>query len=727
MADASGIAFRGVNDIDIPTPPSGKFFVYIHTSGEARYKDDVGVIHTFPSIASFNGRTGAITPIQADYDSFFLTLAEGNANYQPVDATLTALASLTIAANSLTIGTASDSFSQTTFATNTFPARASSGNLVAKTIADAGLAFIAAASTAAETALLDVASSSLKGLMSASDKSRNDNWFNKAYYNVLDNGISTSNTGAQNVTAWDALLATSVDNATIFFPPSTGFYDFASVCAIPSGKHIRVMGGGNQKSIIRITSQTANIFTVGDWNSEFIGLKFISSVTRTAGAAINSGNNVGINVFDCDFNAMFNGIVYQGGVNAGNLALVRNCHFTDTINFSIQIDGANANSIITECTADCTSPAVAHLEVNACGSLLISNTDFIRATNNMRLNPDSGIKGVFSVYCVNVFFDTASGSSVKLMGGATGTNIQRIKFSNCWFSGSVTGCEFSSVTSTNKPTAIDFSNCDIYSNSAFGVLATEVQDFSMSNCRVAGNTTAGVRTNAVAGSVTKFTIQNNTIAPTAGIGANGIGIDIVAGTYGSYIVKGNNVNGNTSNLNIIDAGSVATTDLKQIIDNTGALLQGTIINGRGGVTSGTNETLLFNARIPANAVQAGQMFRFSCWGQTSGAGTLIFRTRVGANGTVADAGVLSLTTTTVAQATNAWQKYEGIVTVVSIGGAGTAVGAGFVQAGALILGQAAAAEVVGTIVTTAPWFIDITCACAVAGTFTVRDGVIESL
>jgi hypothetical protein len=61
------------------------------------------------------------------------------------DATLDAFAALTIAANSLTIGTGADAFSQTTFAANTFPARGSIGNLVAKTITDSALTAIAIA------------------------------------------------------------------------------------------------------------------------------------------------------------------------------------------------------------------------------------------------------------------------------------------------------------------------------------------------------------------------------------------------------------------------------------------------------------------------------------------------------------------------------------------------------------------------------------------------------
>jgi hypothetical protein len=70
-----------------------------------------------------------------------LGLAIGT-NVQAYDATLAALAAANWAANSLPIGTGSDTLSQTAFAANTFPARASSGNLVAKTISDFGLSLV---------------------------------------------------------------------------------------------------------------------------------------------------------------------------------------------------------------------------------------------------------------------------------------------------------------------------------------------------------------------------------------------------------------------------------------------------------------------------------------------------------------------------------------------------------------------------------------------------------
>ena len=135
-------------------------------------------------------------------------------------------------------------------------------------------------------------------------------------------------------------------------------------------------------------------------------------------------------------------------------------------------------------------------------------------------------------------------------------------------------------------------------------------------------------------------------------------------------------------------------------------------------------------RVFPNSVSVGQTFRFFCYGQTSGTtGTLIFRVRAGAAGTVAgDTAVIVLMNTTVAQTpANDWQKFEGYVTVTALGPTATVAGAGWVVAKITTVGMAAAAETIGNVPTTAPWFIDVTCAMAVAGTFTVRHGGIEAL
>lgn len=758
------------------TPPTGYKALYFDTTaGQWRYLDETGASFTFNSavttvsVTTANGFAGSVanatttpaitvsttvtgilsgngTAVSAasTVGSGAIVLATSPSLSTPALGTPTALVgtNITGTASGLTAGTVTTNANLTGPITSSGNATAVTTNAITNTMLaqiashsykgnNTGSTANAADITSTQlTADLNVATTSLQGMMSSTDKSRNDNWFNKAFYNVLDNGISTANSASTNVTAWNALTAAAVDNATIFFPPSSTAYSFDSALTIPSGKHFRVQGGGRGKSIIQTTSGTANIFTPGDWYNEFVGLKFTSSVTRTAGAAILSGNNVGINAYDCEFVGMFNAVDYSGGASAGNIAFVFDCVFTNTVNFSIRFDGTNANAFISNCTADGAPAAVAHVEINACGSLLISDSDFIRATNNLRLNPDSGTKGVFSVYCVNVFFDTAAASSVKFMGGAAGTNVQRVKFVNCWFSGSVTGCEFAANSSTNKATAIDFIGCDIFSNSANGVLVTEVQDFAMSNCRIAGNTTAGVNILATAGSVTKFNIQNCTVGPTAGPGANGIGINIQAGTYGSYNVTGNNVAGNTSNNNIIDLGTVATTDLKNVEDNLGHLLKGAIATLSAPLSVPvTTETLVLAARVPANSVLVGQAFRVRAIAVTAGANVPTWNCKVGTNGTTADTPACTIVST--ASLANGRVGVEFHIVIRSLGAPGTLYADGLAHSGAGVNAVVWSEKAVGAAATTnvttsGVWFITLTMSQTVNSSL-VQIASIESL
>lgn len=89
-------------------------------------------------VAVADGGTGASTAAAARTN---LGLVIGT-DVQAFDATLTALAAADWAANALPIGSGANTLSQTAFAANTFPARSSSGNLVAKTITDFGLSLI---------------------------------------------------------------------------------------------------------------------------------------------------------------------------------------------------------------------------------------------------------------------------------------------------------------------------------------------------------------------------------------------------------------------------------------------------------------------------------------------------------------------------------------------------------------------------------------------------------
>jgi hypothetical protein len=114
------------------------------TNGDTTHAPSADIV--FDTIAGLSGvydPIGAAATAEANANAYTDTEIAGLSSvYQPLDATLTALAGQNWAANALPIGTGADTVSQVAFAANTFPARASTGDLVAKTITDGALSAV---------------------------------------------------------------------------------------------------------------------------------------------------------------------------------------------------------------------------------------------------------------------------------------------------------------------------------------------------------------------------------------------------------------------------------------------------------------------------------------------------------------------------------------------------------------------------------------------------------
>ena len=335
--------------------------------------------------------------------------------------------------------------------------------------------------------------------------------------------------------------------------------------------------------VFNYTSRTSTTITgtAASTGGGFSGIPFGGAAVagtayfRTGGYFINAGTNTDIFITGCDFSGGYNGTLLNG-----TLCSIRDSQFSNMINFDMQFNGTNVNSIIDNVTCDGSPPAVSHIEVNQCGSLLITDCDIIRANTNLRLNPTSP-NGCFGVYSVNTYYDTAtastgianSGNGVLLQG--TG-NIQRIKFTNCWMSSASHDGLWSNSTASTLPTDVQLIGCNIYSNGANGVDWAAGQDLMVNNSQIAGNVTAGINLAAAAGSVTKALLFNNRIGPAGGIGANGTGIIAAAGAYGAVQIRGNDAIGNTTASFTLGAITVANAAQYAVTDNPGYNPHGTV-------------------------------------------------------------------------------------------------------------------------------------------------------
>jgi hypothetical protein len=142
-------------------------------------------------------------------------------------------------------------------------------------------------------------------------------------------------------------------------------------------------------------------------------------------------------------------------------------------------------------------------------------------------------------------------------------------------------------------------------------------------------------------------------------------------------------------------------------------------------TSGATENLLLAGNVPLNSVVVGDVFRIRLIGTSSSTGTLIFRVRVGPNGTTADSQAW-ISITSAAQVANQRAGFEALLTVRAIGVSGAIQCEGLGHAQAALLPTLVAAVTTPTIDTTADWYIDLCVTCSI-GAFTAQQAVIEKL
>lgn len=511
-------------------------------------------------------------------------------------------------------------------------------------------------------------------------------------YSATTDTLSTSNASLKGPTPWADVIAwgadptgsadstTAITNAlgalsaggTVFFPKGT--YKITSTITI--AKHARLVGASRTDCIITMATATGDMFLVNEWYVGFENLTLTAATNfRSSGFAINIAATYNYDyVWRCDIYNQWKGVNM-----AGHLCYVDDCNFRTFSNVTangswIELSGS-FDRWISKVVGDNGSnlTGFAGIRLLQTASLLLRDCSLVRSTTCMSIEPGAGLV-VPSVYCVNTFFDSST-FGVTFAGNATGT-IQRIKFTQCWFSTHGTAGVFFNQANTQ---GVDFCNCDFYQN-VNGIDATAATDWTVIGSRFAGNTTTAIKTTAAAGH--SFRITDSTIGNTAGFGNNQAAFNIQAGTYNYYKISGNTGINNNTVPGIVDNGSVTGQGQKDVSNNFGSTQVGGIAATiAASAAINTVETIvaggLNNAVIPANSLQVGTTIAITVQGTCTAtvANLSTFTLRMGTAGTVAgDASVAIAAVTSAAAGTGIGFKVVIIFTVRTIGATGTIAG-----------------------------------------------------
>jgi hypothetical protein len=524
------------------------------------------------------------------------------------------------------------------------------------------------------TALLNAATTALKGLMSAADKTKLDGAFKDI---VADFGADPTGTVDATTIIQTAVDSFSTSGGRLYFP--VGTYKMSGTVTIT--KPVILCGAGRAISNITITHATVDQFVLstGAQSAGFEQLRLTGSTStiRTAGSAVNFGAIPNVYMQQCDILFHWTGVTSGGALQ-----------YIDDMN--IREGGANAangQAVLIQSTGDryirrlttdqgSNPTGYAAIRIRECASCVIVDCNLIHSGNALDVVPNAGLgHAVASVLAIDTFFDT-SVIGANITCATANDTAQRLRFINCWFSTHTTAGVVLGHANVNS---VDFIGCDFYQE-PHGIRADACTEWSVRSSRFAGCTTNAIRTTA--GATHSFTIADNFIGNGAGFGANAQGINVQAGAYARYQILDNRGLDTNTTPGIIDLGTVTyLATQKSIGTNLGVGLNlGPIASGTTNLSIANTETEVIGLLMPANSLKAGSLFRFEGTGvqnNTTTISTTVHRIHMGPVATaLASRGIYaswSLAMGATAR-TNIPFIIFGDLVIITIGAGGTAWG-----------------------------------------------------
>lgn len=593
---------------------------------------------------------------------------------QPLDTTLTNLAAQNWVANAIPIGTGADTVGQTTFAANTFPGRTSSGNLVAKTLDDAGASFLAASGTAGETALLDNATFALKGLQTAAEKiaqnsidgrtstGTNPRVFRPGDYMV---GNTYDPTGSSNSTTSFAAMMTALrafnDRAIIQLPPGVFKIDPGTLASFGAAKASCAIVGPGRGVCVLIPSATGDFITLPS------GLTGADSFTvsgftiyNTSGTPFTTG--AGINVNGCA-NVLISELAYidlfyDVNVNGAaiKVSMQKMVHYQTNGNASsvgiIVNNGAAGDTYIGPDVVMSNGGGTrrrASVEIIASGHYEINQANLTGSAQGILIDPGAGQIVSFGFHNY-VLCDSCTGNGMTLNATTATSTIKNIKSTTSWYSGTITGGGAGVLTTGTAGGIINgvtFDNDRFLNNQTHGFQHGFGTDFRWDACDMKGNSAAASNTSDglnIAAGVSNWAVNGGKYGgtDTAPTGGNQRwGIFVAVGANSSASIIGADLSGNNSGP--LSNGSTSTIDVAScaglpVVPN--ATTPASLVAG---VSTENYVTQAFP--LPLGSLQIGNAWKCTIYLTSSAtAQVLSIRTKFGTAGTIADGNIVNAAT-----------------------------------------------------------------------------------
>jgi len=555
-------------------------------------------------------------------------------------------------------------------------------------------------------------------------------------YGALGDGATDDRAAIQAAIAAAAAAGVGGRGVEVFFP--AGIYQVTGTLTVTQN-NIWLRGAGRGSTVILPNFLIGDVIQFGNGIAAvaqvgIMDMQIFSSAARTSGAHINVNLAHDVMIERVDMNNPVVGILVQGASLKVRIDACTINTILVTTGIGIQVNnGLGGDTYINRVimTNPPASKPLAGINLVCSGHTSILQCNVTSCIHGLYINPGAN-QDVQYIFCDHSLFDSCGSNAMYIFPGAFATaRVRSFTAVNSWFAGSTSNPGYGIQIAGGAASVVDdiaFVGCRILSNFTHGVYWTYASavNISFNDCTIAGNSAGGAGSDAVniAANCSFFSFANNKIGQSGTSGnTQRYAVNIAAGTSGNFQFIGNDFAPNLTAPYVLLG---ALTGISQLWDSNYPGPNYPSMSTRLGApvaTVGVAETLIMNYRVPLNSVQVGSTFCIACHGISSSTGTLIFRVRVGALGTVAGDAQCWISITSAAQVANQRAGFTGLLTVRALGAPGNIQCECLGYAQAALLPTVVGAVAVTNATTTALWYIDISCTCSV-GTWTCQEATI---